>query len=81
MRFATNANFQNPYIFTNCCRRPLICQTNSVRSNSLNLKHQRFKPSDCKDIGIRKFGFVLLKNSEKKFFIVRRFKLKRSGKT
>ena len=34
----------------------LIFQTlNSVRSNNLNLKYQRFKPSGGKDIGIRKF--------------------------
>ena len=31
---------------------------NSVRSNILNLKYQRFKPSGCKDIGIRPFSFV-----------------------
>ena len=31
---------------------------NSVRSNNLSLKNQRFTPSDCKDIGIRTFEFV-----------------------
>ena len=31
---------------------------NSVRSNNLSLKYQRFTPSDWKDIGIRKFDFV-----------------------
>ena len=30
----------------------------SVRSYNLSLKYQRFHPSDCKDIGIRKFLFV-----------------------
>ena len=28
------------------------------RSNNLNLKYQRFTPSGCKDIGIRKFEFL-----------------------
>ena len=31
---------------------------NSVRINNLRLKYQRFAPSDCKDIGIRRFEFV-----------------------
>ena len=31
---------------------------NSVRSNNLSLKYQRFKSSDCKDVRIRKFEFV-----------------------
>ena len=31
---------------------------NYVRSNSLSLKYQGFPPSDCQDIGIRKFEFV-----------------------
>ena len=36
-----------------------MCQTmNSVRSNNLSLKYQRFTPSGCKDIGIIKFEFV-----------------------
>ena len=30
---------------------------NSVRSNELNLKYQRFRTIICKDIGIRKFYF------------------------
>ena len=30
----------------------------SVRLNNLNLKYQRFTPSGCKDIGIRKSEFV-----------------------
>ena len=30
----------------------------SVRSNSLSMKYQKFTPSDCKDIEIRKFEFV-----------------------
>ena len=30
----------------------------SVNSNNLNLKYQRFTLSGCKDIGIRKLGFV-----------------------
>jgi len=41
------------------CRRPWFFQTmNSVRSNSLSLKYQRFTSSGCKDKGIRKFEFV-----------------------
>ena len=45
------------YIFaTRYCHRPFIFQTiNSVRSNCLNLKYQRFIPSGGKDIGIRNF--------------------------
>ena len=44
--FATNSDF-------------LIFQTiNSVRSNSLSLKYQRFTPSGCKAIGVRKCKFV-----------------------
>ena len=31
---------------------------NSVRSNNLSLKYQRFTPSGCNDVGIRKFDFV-----------------------
>ena len=31
---------------------------NAVRSNSLNLKYQRFKPSDCIDILIKKLEFM-----------------------
>ena len=51
--------FSNPYIFETQCRRPSIFQTmNSGRSNDLSLKHQRFAPSSCKDIRIRKFEFV-----------------------
>ena len=51
----------NFYIFpTRCCYRSLIFLTiNAVRSNSLSLRYQRFTPSDCKDIGIGKFEFVV----------------------
>ena len=31
---------------------------NSARSNSLNMKYQRFKQPRWKDIGIKKFEFV-----------------------
>ena len=45
-------------IFFICCR-PLIFQTvNSARSKSLRFIYQRFTPSSCKDIGIKKFEFV-----------------------
>ena len=33
---------------------------NSVRSNNLSLKYQRFTPQGCKDIGIRKFEWQRL---------------------
>jgi len=49
----------NPYIFWNQSRRPEIFQTvNSVWSNDLSLKYQKFKSSDWKDIGIRNFWYV-----------------------
>ena len=42
-------------IFAIQCRRPSIFQTmNVVRSNNISLKYQRFIPSGCRDIGIRK---------------------------
>ena len=51
--------FSNPYIISTQCRIPLIFQTfNYVRSNNASLKNQKITSSDCKDIGIRKFGFV-----------------------
>jgi len=31
---------------------------NSVRSNNLSLKNEKFRASGCKDAGIRKFEFV-----------------------
>ena len=37
---------------------PNVQTVNSVRSNNLSLKYQRFKPSDCEDIEIKKFEFV-----------------------
>ena len=53
--------FSNPYIFVAQCRRPLIFQTiNSGRSNNQSLKYQRFTPTSCKDIGIRKFELVTI---------------------
>ena len=51
--------FSNRNIFAAQCRRPLIFQTiNSVRSNNLGLKYQRFTRSGCKDAGIKKSEFV-----------------------
>ena len=35
---------------------------NTVRSNNLSLKNQRFTPSGFKDIWIRKFEFAAKKN-------------------
>ena len=31
---------------------------NSDKSNNLSFKYQKFEPSGCKEIGIRKFEFV-----------------------
>ena len=55
--------FSNSYLAKNNLAthslRPLIFQTiNSVRSNSLSLKYQRFTSSGFKDIGVRKCKFV-----------------------
>ena len=51
--------FSNSYNLATHSPRPLIFQTiSSVRSNSLSLKYQRFKPSGCKDEGVRKCEFV-----------------------
>ena len=51
--------FYNLYNFATQCRRPKIFQTmNSVRSDNLSLKYQRFILSGCQDIGVRKFEFV-----------------------
>ena len=45
--------FSNTYIFAILCRRPQIFQSmNSITSNNLNLKYQRFTPSGCQDIRI-----------------------------
>ena len=44
-------------IFSTHPLRTEICQTtNSVGSNNLSLKYQRFTPSGCKDIEITKFN-------------------------
>jgi len=49
----------NPYIFATQCHSPYIFQTmNSVISNNLDFKYQRFTPSGCKDMGNRLFDFV-----------------------
>ena len=53
LRFSYSSNLAT------CFPRPLIFQTiNSGRSSSLSLKYQRFTPSGCKDIGVRKYKFV-----------------------
>ena len=45
--------FSKPYIFGFQCLRPLKFQTmNSVRSNNVSLKYQRFATLGSKDIGI-----------------------------
>jgi len=49
----------NSYNLATHSPRPFIFQTiNSFRSNSLSLKYQRFTPSGCEAIGVRKFQFV-----------------------
>ena len=51
--------FSNFNIVATQCGRPLIFQTmNSVRSNNVSLKYQRFTSSGCKDIGFTKTEFV-----------------------
>ena len=50
--------FANPYIFATQGRISKIFQTlNYVKINKLSLKYQRFTPSGCKDIKIKKFEF------------------------
>jgi len=58
--FATNSDFLIViYNLATRFPRPLIFQNiNSGRSKSLSLKYQRFTPSGCKDIGVRKCKFV-----------------------
>ena len=52
--------FYSPDICSTKRRRSEIFQTmNSVRSNNLSLKYQRVIPPDWKDIGVRKFEFVV----------------------
>ena len=51
--------FSNSYNLTTRFPRPLIFQTiNSVRTNSLSLKYQRFTTVGCLDVGVRKYEFV-----------------------
>ena len=57
MSFCHKLRFSNPYLFSTQCRWPLIFQTMN-KSNNLSLKSPRFKPSGCRDIGIRTFKFV-----------------------
>ncbi len=48
--------FSYPFIFpTECPSRPLIFKTmNSIRSDNLSMKYQRFAQQGCKDIEITK---------------------------
>ena len=51
--------FSNSYNLATHSLTPFIFRTiNSVRSNSLSLKYQRFTPSGCKDIRVSKCKFV-----------------------
>ena len=57
--FCHKFSVSNPFTFTTQCHIPLECQTmNSVRLNDPSLKYQRFAPSGCKDMKIRKLEFV-----------------------
>ena len=59
LSFCHKLRFSNSYNLATHSPRPLIFQTiNSVRLKSQNLKYQRFTPSDCKDIRVRKCEFV-----------------------
>ena len=59
LSFCHKLRFSNSYNLANRFPRPLIFQTiNSGSPNSLSLKYQRFTPSGCKDIGVRKCKFV-----------------------
>ena len=59
MSFCHKIQFSKPYISATQCRRPLKFQTmNSVRSNCISMKYQRFTLSGCEDIDIGKFDFV-----------------------
>ena len=59
LSFCHKLRFSNSYNLVTHFPKPLIFKTiNSGRPNSLSLKYQRFTPSGCKDIGIRKFKFV-----------------------
>ena len=50
-------NLERNYVFiTNS--NLLIQNKNSVRSNNLGSKYQKFTPSGCRDLGIRKLKFV-----------------------
>ena len=58
LTYNLNSQLNNSNIQTQC-RRPQTFQTmNSVRSNNLSLKYQRFTTSDSEDIGIKKFEFL-----------------------
>ena len=60
----------NTSIFATQCRRPSIfLSINSVRSNNLSLKYQRFTPRGCKDKGNGIFKFVA-KDSNPFYFLI-----------
>ena len=56
-RFMGGQNLERNYVFiTNS--NLLIQNKNFVRSNNLGSKYQKFTPSGCRDMGIRKLKFV-----------------------
>ena len=59
INLATKSDFLIPiFLQLNLCRPYIFQSIYSVGSNNLSLKFQRFTPSVCKDIWIRKFGFL-----------------------
>ena len=59
LSFCHKLKYSYPYILATQCRRSLIFQTfNSVKSKNLSLKYQRFIPTGCRDLEIRKFEVV-----------------------
>ena len=59
MSFCHKLRLSYTNILATQCRRPYMFQTvNSVRSNNLSLKYQRFTPSGFKDIRIRNIEVV-----------------------
>ena len=59
LSFCHKFKYSYPYILATQCHRPQIFQTiSSVRSNNLSLKFQRFTPTGCRDIEMRKFEFA-----------------------
>ena len=63
LSFSQDLWFSNTNIFATQCRRPLFQTINSIRSNNLSLKNQRFISWDCKDIVTKNLSLWLKLNS------------------